>query len=264
MSRSSNRPRIDPFRQLAQQAVEVEVTYFLIRDLELPAGCIPATVDSLLCPTLRDGYQSRLFFAAQVSGGPARNWNATGVRILRAKLVRRLLEDPRGSAIGADGVRPSGRAAPRCAVNPADRIRVRLTRALEEQLREDLARPHPFAFERVGFLETGIGAAEDGVGLILLRSYHPVPDDQYLPDEGCGARIGSAAIRAAMQRVIDSGNGAFHVHLHPGYGIPRLSSLDREELPRLVKSLRASGPRAPQGIILLSDDQCAAWVPDRA
>jgi hypothetical protein len=78
----------DQVRELArlyagvQQAVEIEVTYFLIRDLELPAGCIPATVDSLLCPTLRDGYQSRLFFATQVSGGPARNWNATGVRIL--------------------------------------------------------------------------------------------------------------------------------------------------------------------------------------
>src|SRR5438128_2848906 len=63
-----------------------------------------------------------------------------------------------------------------------------------------------------------------------------------------------------MQRVMDTKRGAFHVHLHGGRGLPTLSSMDRDELPRLVKSLRVVGPKAPHGILLLSGDSCTAWV----
>jgi hypothetical protein len=49
--------------------------YFLLEGLPLPEGCQPATMDVLLCPNAREGYQSRLFFAAPVTGGPQRNWN---------------------------------------------------------------------------------------------------------------------------------------------------------------------------------------------
>jgi len=52
---------------------EVGITYFLIPNLQLPDGCTRAVVDALLCPTARDGYNARLFFAAQVK--PGLNWN---------------------------------------------------------------------------------------------------------------------------------------------------------------------------------------------
>lgn len=55
--------------------------YFFIPRLKLPAGCVPDTVDALLCPQLRDGYNSRLFLSQQISGCPQRNWNSV-VRIL--------------------------------------------------------------------------------------------------------------------------------------------------------------------------------------
>jgi hypothetical protein len=64
------------------QAEEGGIVYFLLPDLEMPAGCAPARVDALLCPTTRDGYASRLYVADKVTGGPSQNWNATGVRIL--------------------------------------------------------------------------------------------------------------------------------------------------------------------------------------
>ena len=35
----------------------------------MPNGCTPARVDASLCPTPRDGYTSRLFFAHKVEGG---------------------------------------------------------------------------------------------------------------------------------------------------------------------------------------------------
>src|SRR5688572_27771858 len=67
----------------ARQATDGGVTYFLLPELVLPISCSPERVDALLCPTRRDGYESRLFFAQIVQGGTSRNWNAQGIaRIL--------------------------------------------------------------------------------------------------------------------------------------------------------------------------------------
>jgi len=60
---------------------EAGCAYLLLPGLNLPEGCEPATSDALLCPTARDGYSSRLFFAEKVKSPTERNWNATGVRI---------------------------------------------------------------------------------------------------------------------------------------------------------------------------------------
>ena len=58
------------------------VTYFLIPSLGLPIGCSPDKVDALLCPTTRDGYASRLFFAERIQSPTQQNWNANSIRIL--------------------------------------------------------------------------------------------------------------------------------------------------------------------------------------
>jgi len=65
-----------------QQGDEGGITYFLIPALELPAGCIPARSDVLLCPSSRDGYTSRLYFAQKIEGGPPQNWHVSRMRIL--------------------------------------------------------------------------------------------------------------------------------------------------------------------------------------
>jgi|SRR5215213_572825 len=64
------------------QGVEAGVTYFLLPGLTLPEGCTPSSTDALLCPTPRDGYNSRLFFADRIQSRHSLNWNAVGVRIL--------------------------------------------------------------------------------------------------------------------------------------------------------------------------------------
>lgn len=56
--------------------------YYLIPQLELPENCTPRVVDVLLCPDLKDGYNSRLYFSQQITSGKALNWHVTGVRIL--------------------------------------------------------------------------------------------------------------------------------------------------------------------------------------
>lgn len=139
-------------------------------------------------------------------------------------------------------------------------VTVRLARGLYDRVLEDLRRPHTFAYERVGFLSAKLGIAVDGLRLVLLADYHPVPDHQYMKDSDCGARINSDAIREAMQRVIDTGAGSFHVHLHEHRGAPRFSETDADETPRVVAGLRTVGPSFPHGMLLLSDDRAEAWV----
>ena len=63
-------------------ACEGGCTYLLLEKLTLPVGCTPAFCDALLCPTPRDGYQSRLFFSEPIASSRSLNWNANGLRIL--------------------------------------------------------------------------------------------------------------------------------------------------------------------------------------
>jgi len=55
--------------------------YVYLPEFQLPHGCSPERVDVLLCPTERDGYPSRLFFAEKVECSKPLNWNASRVRI---------------------------------------------------------------------------------------------------------------------------------------------------------------------------------------
>lgn len=65
-----------------RQADEAGRTYIFLPGLSLPEGCDPAVCDALLCPSERDGYPSRLFFAERIKSRAELNWNSTGVRIL--------------------------------------------------------------------------------------------------------------------------------------------------------------------------------------
>lgn len=50
-------------------------TFYLLKNVLLPRGCVPAESDLLLCAGPRDGYSCRLFFAQQVRAREGRNWN---------------------------------------------------------------------------------------------------------------------------------------------------------------------------------------------
>ena len=65
----------------ASRCIDGGTTYFLLPGLQLPDGCAPGVTDALLCPTDRDGYNSRLFFDRVVSSRQALNWNLQNARI---------------------------------------------------------------------------------------------------------------------------------------------------------------------------------------
>lgn len=81
------RDSMDPIEELKKlfgivlRSEESGKTYFLIPQLAMPDGCTPARTDVLLCPSERDGYPSRLFFAERVACKGTPNWT-TVVRIL--------------------------------------------------------------------------------------------------------------------------------------------------------------------------------------
>jgi len=134
-------------------------------------------------------------------------------------------------------------------------VRLRIPRLLCEDMRADLVRPHAFAGERVGFARAALGTVHDGA-LVLLKSYWPVPDNQYVDDPYVGARINGTAIRDAMQDVLDGGgaHGLFHIHMHPFKGSTGMSKTDAAEIPKLVQSFRNVGAKVAHGLLILTPD----------
>ena len=117
----------------------------------------------------------------------------------------------------------------------------------------DLMREHQFAFERIGFIFTKLSLSHDGRrAIILATGYEPVADEDYIEDQNVGARINSRAIRNVMQRVLTTGEGAFHVHIHDHNGVPGLSYTDRTEIRPVMQSIRNAAPMNAHGLIVLS------------
>jgi hypothetical protein len=58
-----------------KRATDGGVEFILLPELELPPGCKPEKADAVLCPVLRDGYASRIFYPQEIEGIPAKNWN---------------------------------------------------------------------------------------------------------------------------------------------------------------------------------------------
>jgi hypothetical protein len=167
------------------------------------------------------------------------------------KLVRVFLESyAAGTALDTDTGATSE--------STTNMIAFRIPRQIEQEMRDSLMRPHPFAAERVGFVFTKWSRSKRGGRIILVCGYEPVPDDDYINDPNVGARINSSAIRRAMQRALTTGEGALHVHVHDHDGPPGPSRTDRQELGPMMQSIRNASPHAVHGLLILSRD--AAWI----
>jgi hypothetical protein len=138
----------------------------------------------------------------------------------------------------------------------------KITSALLHRIRKDLARPHNFAFERVGFITARVGAIPSGV-VILASDYHPVQDSDYLEDPTVGAMMGPRAIGSAMEIAYKLEVGVFHVHIHDHRGKPQFSRTDLTETARFVPDFFKVRPHLPHGAIVLSKDSATGlcWHP---
>tara|TARA_B100001971_G_scaffold162689_1_gene153001 strand:+ start:3825 stop:4325 length:501 start_codon:yes stop_codon:yes gene_type:complete len=137
-------------------------------------------------------------------------------------------------------------------------VQIRVHQNLYEEAFRDLRRPHPFAYERVGFLSSSTVQIDPEHVLVLLTDFHSIPDDHYLENPDVGACIGTEAIRAAMQRSIALQAGQIHTHIHEHWGQPHPSSDDLEGVPPINRSLSLTSPNQTSGYLILSHN--SAWA----
>lgn len=139
-------------------------------------------------------------------------------------------------------------------------IHIKITEALMEQVRTDLHRRHPFAFERVGFLTAGATRSREGDILLLCRGYHPVADEDYEPSATVGAQIGSDAMRKAIEVAYAGKSALLHIHTHGGRGVPAFSRTDLVSGAQFVPGFFNALPRTPHGLLVLSNTSAQGLV----
>lgn len=137
---------------------------------------------------------------------------------------------------------------------------INLSKQNMKKIRDDLARPHPYAFERVGF----VFIRPNSTKTIDIIDYLSIPDDFYINNPHVGAEVDYRAIVMAMKRADHNNEGVLQVHEHLGKGIPKFSKVDIDSHPVYLRSFRNANPRAIHGFLLLSEDSIVAriWKPN--
>jgi len=146
------------------------------------------------------------------------------------------------------------------------KVQLRITQELLKRMRKDLSRPHAFAAERVGVLYCRFGRQTRQQLLVLADHYVPVQDEHYIDDHRFGAVIGPDAFREIIQHVYDIPVGAFHVHMHPGRGIPRPSNDDFDETAKFVPDFFHGRQEVPHGALILSENSLSGriWLSEQS
>jgi proteasome lid subunit RPN8/RPN11 len=132
-------------------------------------------------------------------------------------------------------------------------IQFKITARLLGEIRRDLHRPHPFAYERVGFISASLSAA-GGDLWVLARGYRAVADEDYVRDPSVAAMMSPEALRKALQWAMKEKVAIFHVHSHGGRGVPSFSGIDLREMPKFVPNFAQVAPQCPHGALVLSGD----------
>jgi hypothetical protein len=142
-------------------------------------------------------------------------------------------------------------------------VELRVTRQLLERVHADLSRPHPFAWERVGFICCRPAALRAGAIVLLGLDLHPVRDEDYERDDTAGAMLGSGAFRRILQFAYSNPVSVLHVHRHEQRGKPWFSDFDLSEARKYIPDFWKVRGGYPHGILVLSHDSAAGliWMP---
>ena len=73
------------------------------------------------------------------------------------------------------------------------KLKLKIPKAIYDEVLADLKRPHPFAYERVGFLSTAVSVSELKEPIVLVTEYQTIPNENYINDKKVGARINSGS-----------------------------------------------------------------------
>jgi hypothetical protein len=138
--------------------------------------------------------------------------------------------------------------------------RLRIPQPLWECTHVDLSRPHPFAWERVGFLTCGMQTTAPNIQMLTAESWHPVDDAHYIDDRTVGALVGREAFRKMLQLIYNRPSTLLHVHRHDHRGRPQFSSVDMRSMLAFVPGFFNACPMLPHGALVLSLDYCSGLL----
>lgn len=139
---------------------------------------------------------------------------------------------------------------------------LRIPTQLLLKIKDDIARPHPFAYERVGFLLCKPAQTASSLGMFAY-DYCPIPDEEYVEDSTVGAMIGGDAMRRALTLAFNHGKqdvSVFHIHEHFGSGLPWFSEIDLNESARFVPDFFNTAPKVPHGTLVMNEDNMAGQI----
>jgi hypothetical protein len=139
------------------------------------------------------------------------------------------------------------------------KVTLKIDGRMLDDVRRDLARPHAFAHERVGFLTAGASAIGPEL-MLMVRDYRPVDDADYEHDPRVGAKIGSAAMRKAVESAYRPPAVLLHIHTHGGFGRPGFSQVDLRSADDFVPGFFETTPRMPHGLLVLSDNSACGLL----
>ena len=138
---------------------------------------------------------------------------------------------------------------------------LRMTQSLRQDILADLARPHPYAAERMGFVFSRTFALSGGIQVALGYGYQSVPDDEYLRDPTVGARVGTLTTRRMLQHALTEHEGIWQVHQHGHRGAPVFSPTDVEWV-QFLQAFHAVASDQIHGLLLLSNDAASTVAYD--
>jgi hypothetical protein len=134
------------------------------------------------------------------------------------------------------------------------KVQLRLCEELVQRVQRDLARPHPVAFERVGFLKATAGWLPDGGIVLIAFEYLEVAEAAYIADDHVGARITGAGFRPARQAALSEPVSMIHIHMHDHLGMPGFSRTDAQESAIFMEDFVKVRPSMPHAAVILSRD----------
>lgn len=134
-----------------------------------------------------------------------------------------------------------------------NRFTFKIPSSLVETIHVNFSTPHPFAYERIGFITVGFGVQTNGV-VGVAQSYYPVKDEHYIPDEYIGAAYNDQAIRDITSLAYQLQTGIFHIHAHYGSKRLQFSEVDEESASSLIPSLFSYSPNALHGVLLVNEE----------
>lgn len=133
-------------------------------------------------------------------------------------------------------------------------IHIKIRRSSLDFINRDLARPHPFAHERLGILGAEFHYSSQ-TALLIPKIYTPLPDKMYIQSKTDKTiLIGSQGIRFALSIAKTTGLSTFYVHLHSHQGMPSLSFYDRRHAHVMTDDLFNVNLAGPHGFLVTSLD----------